>query len=277
MRNRLYVPEWRTGVSLLDVEFAGQPFGKHSHEGFAIGAIESGVGGYRCRGTSLVFPERSMSLMNPDQAHTGYSVGGPVAYKMLYITESALSEILPARRRRGFSCMNPVDDNRWIATQLQAIAAQLACNDHEGRALAVDSLLTETLDQVMVMHGRERRMAGRRDSSPVRVVRDYLDTRVYACRHGSDRLPSSRVTLNSLASLVDLHPHYLLDIFRREMGIPPYTYWIQQRISAAMAELVEGCDSADVALRFGFYDQPHFTRCFKRMIGVSPGAVIRVN
>ncbi|WP_202814998.1 AraC family ligand binding domain-containing protein [Aureimonas ureilytica] len=46
-----------------------QTFGRHSHEGFAIGAIAAGVGGYRLRGANVLLPQGSLSLMNPDEAH----------------------------------------------------------------------------------------------------------------------------------------------------------------------------------------------------------------
>jgi AraC family transcriptional regulator len=34
---------------------------------------------------------------------------------------------------------------------------------------------------------------------------------------------------------------------------------------------------SDIALRYGFSDQAHFTRLFKRQFGVTPGAILRAH
>ena len=47
--NRLLARPWLPGVELFHADFSGQPFGRHSHDAFAIGAILHGAGGYQCR------------------------------------------------------------------------------------------------------------------------------------------------------------------------------------------------------------------------------------
>ncbi|MCS4503296.1 hypothetical protein KBTX_01910 [wastewater metagenome] len=272
-RSRLYVPDWRPGVHLLDATVSGQPFGRHSHDAFAIGVIEHGVGGYRSRGTRYVFPRRTLSLMNPGQPHDGYAVDGRMAYRTLYVGEQALAEMLPSRPRRGFPSPYALDTGRFVSRRFAALARRMALRGHAGWRLAVDSLLLDTLDGVFVRHGRETPTTPGREPAAVRRVRDYLDTlaRDYAAA-GRAREPE-RLSLGDLATLVDLHPHYLLDVFREAVGVPPYAYWLQRRIGEAVPLLARGDQPSDVALRLGFYDQPHFARCFRRITGVTPGSV----
>lgn len=60
--------------------------------------------------------------------------------------------------------------------------------------------------------------------------------------------------------------------FNRIFGSTPYEYLLRVRIAAART-LLETTDRtiADIACETGFYDHSHFTRTFKRIIGVSPG------
>lgn len=60
--------------------------------------------------------------------------------------------------------------------------------------------------------------------------------------------------------------------FNRIFGVTPYEYLLRVRIAAARAFL-ENSDRtiADIACETGFYDHSHFTRTFKRIVGVSPG------
>jgi AraC-like DNA-binding protein len=57
------------------------------------------------------------------------------------------------------------------------------------------------------------------------------------------------------------------------MGITPHRWQINLRIQEAQERLREGALSlAEIALGTGFAEQSHFTRAFKEVVGVSPGA-----
>lgn len=60
--------------------------------------------------------------------------------------------------------------------------------------------------------------------------------------------------------------------FNRIFGTTPYEYLLRVRVAAARA-LLESTDRtiADIACETGFYDHSHFTRTFKRVVGMSPG------
>lgn len=53
-RNRFHHLEWLYGIEFFQANFDDHLFGRHSHEGFAIGSIIEGVGGYFCRGENMV-------------------------------------------------------------------------------------------------------------------------------------------------------------------------------------------------------------------------------
>ena len=64
-------------------------------------------------------------------------------------------------------------------------------------------------------------------------------------------------------------------VFRDAMGLPPSTYIRQLRLARALLRIREGESLADVALLYGFFDQAHFTRAFKRVYGTAPGRLAR--
>ena len=53
--------------------------------------------------------------------------------------------------------------------------------------------------------------------------------------------------------------------------MPPHTYLTQIRINYAKRLLRAGVPLAEVAILVGFADQSHFTKHFKRIVGVPPG------
>ncbi|PAU55050.1 helix-turn-helix transcriptional regulator [Pseudomonas indica] len=255
--NRLLARPWLPGVELFHADFSGQAFGRHSHDAFAIGAILHGVGGYQCRGARHAIPAGKLSLMNPEEPHTGHAESERLVYRMLYIEEARLPVLLGRKvLPRGFRELNPADDGA-VAAGLARLAAEFERND----ALALESELLAVLELVFVRHGGLRAaVPASRDGGVTARLRDYLETHY-----------TEAIGLEQLAALVQRHPRHLIDAFRRAYGVPPHTYLLQRRVREAKRRLLQGEPLLDVALALGFYDQAHFSGTFKRFTGVTPG------
>jgi AraC-like DNA-binding protein len=78
------------------------------------------------------------------------------------------------------------------------------------------------------------------------------------------------VDLDTLAREAGLSRFQALRAFKRRYGLPPHAYQLRLRISRARTMLRAGASPADVAAYFGFVDQSHMTRHFKRIVGVTP-------
>lgn len=255
--NRLQVRPWLPGVELFHADFSGQAFGRHSHDAFAIGAILHGVGGYQCRGVRHALPAGTLSLMNPQEPHTGHAESERLVYRMLYIEESRLPGLLGRKQLpRGFGALNPADDGA-VAEGLRRLAEQF----ERGDALGLESELLALLEQVFVRHGGLRpAQAAPRDGGVTARLREYLEA--HYCE---------AIALEQLATLLQRHPRHLIEAFRRAYGVPPHTYVLQRRVREAKRRLLGGEPAVEVALALGFYDQAHFSGTFKRFTGVSPG------
>ncbi|CAD5106281.1 helix-turn-helix transcriptional regulator [Zestomonas carbonaria] len=255
--NRLQARSWLPGVELFHADFSGQPFGRHSHDAFAIGAILHGVGGYQCRGARHALPAGTLSLMNPEEPHTGHAESPRLVYRMLYVEEARLPQLLGRKRLpRGFSELNPRDDGA-VAAALARLVDEFARDD----ALALESELLQLLELVFTRHGGLRETAAPpRDGGVTARLRDYLEAHY-----------RESIGLEDLAGLLQRHPRHLIEAFRRAYGVPPHTYLLQRRVAEAKRRLLAGEALADLALELGFYDQAHFSATFKRFTGVTPG------
>jgi AraC family transcriptional regulator len=82
-----------------------------------------------------------------------------------------------------------------------------------------------------------------------------------------------RISLESVAREVGLHPVYLSRAFRKLTGRSVSQYVATARIRFATRKLEESRLSlAQIALDAGFADQSHFTRTFRRETGQTPSA-----
>lgn len=97
--------------------------------------------------------------------------------------------------------------------------------------------------------------------------------RVYDCLDASTQ---RRPSLAELAKIAGVHPVHVARTFRQTTGCTISEFIRAQRIDRAMKLLRDGSRSlADVALQCGFADQSHFSRDFKRVVGVTPAGFVK--
>jgi AraC family transcriptional regulator len=81
------------------------------------------------------------------------------------------------------------------------------------------------------------------------------------------------LTLDEVAAEVGVHPTHLARVFRRAFGLSTGEYLRGLRVEHAARLLAhEDLPLAQISQSSGFSDQAHFTRVFKRHLGVTPGA-----
>lgn len=86
------------------------------------------------------------------------------------------------------------------------------------------------------------------------------------------------IRLRDLAALLQLSRGHFSRAFRETFGQAPMSYVMNRRIHRAQALLMSSLQPlAEIALECGMTDQSHFTRVFRRLVGMTPGAWRRQN
>jgi AraC-like DNA-binding protein len=122
-------------------------------------------------------------------------------------------------------------------------------------------------------------MAGELVDDAVRALPPRADSelrvaeRVRECLHND---ASATLDLTSLANQTGMSRFQALRAFKRRYGLPPHTYQLRVRLGLAQKSLREGLQPAHVAAEYGFVDQSHLTRHFKRLVGVTPAQYARI-
>ena len=259
--DRPYVNSWRVagleGLECFRARAITHHYGRHSHEGYALGVIEAGIGGNHYRGGLHFIPAGQMVLMNPDEAHTGYAAGNqPLTYRMFYLNPSLFREILPGRASLPYFQDLCVDYELW-ASRLRGLHGLLETGS---LALEQQTHFIETFTALAGAYGRSPLpKTTAHEPGAIQQVKAFLQAHY-----------QQNITLEELAQQVHLSRAYLIRAFRQTTGIPPYTYLLQLRIEQAKQLLATGLPVAYVAQEVGFTDQSHLTRHFKSFTGLTP-------
>jgi AraC family transcriptional regulator len=88
----------------------------------------------------------------------------------------------------------------------------------------------------------------------------------------------SKMDIGELAGVVSLSRSHFSRAFKFSLGVSPMEYVAVRRVERAKALISSTKEPlAEVALACGFADQPHFSRRFRDLIGMSPGRWRRSN
>lgn len=75
----------------------------------------------------------------------------------------------------------------------------------------------------------------------------------------------------TLKNITHLSESRLSHLFKANVGISLKKYLVWQRLKTTIYQLLKNNDDLFTALiQSGFYDQPHFTKAFKTMLGIAP-------
>jgi AraC family transcriptional regulator len=81
------------------------------------------------------------------------------------------------------------------------------------------------------------------------------------------------IELRNLAAITGLSQSQFGRMFKISTGMPPHRWHLDVRIRRARELLLkDGSCATDVAIATGFADQSHFTKTFRKLVGVSPRA-----
>lgn len=85
------------------------------------------------------------------------------------------------------------------------------------------------------------------------------------------------LSLATLAGIAGLGPSHFKALFRRRFGMPVHQFVIRRRVERARHLLLGGdLPIAQVALEAGFAHQSHMAQAMKRLLGLSPSALRRL-
>lgn len=82
-------------------------------------------------------------------------------------------------------------------------------------------------------------------------------------------------TLEMLANNVHLSKYHFLRIFKKDFGLTPHAFIVNERLNRANNLIKSGLSISESSIQVGFSDQSHFSRNFKKYFGYTPSVLQR--
>jgi AraC-like DNA-binding protein len=252
-----WVRAWKPVVAgvheVFHARFVDYAYPPHVHDAWTVFVVDDGWIRYDLETRHRGAGGERVFILPPNVVHDGRAgAHGGFRKRVLYLSTDVLDERLTGRAVDRPDIAEPAL-RRAIHALHRALGHPDDAFEAESRLAIVGDRLRAHLTATPPGPGPDPRgLAG--------DLRDLLDERLF-----------ERTTLGQAGERLGASPSHLVRSFTGTFGIAPHQYLTARRIDAARKRLLDGQPVALVAATVGFYDQAHFSRQFKRHVGIPPG------
>lgn len=242
-------PIWHIPAVFLHLQ-TGAPA---RHDWRSAGKLHRTVAG--TRSIHLLPPGPDRSLANRDQTE------GIVLSIAPAFLQKVLADSLPGGR------LELVEKFAFEDGQIERLVAALHIETEAGAPTG--RLFGQTLASALVVYLAQRystsppKVSAHRGGMPsarLKRVLDYIGAKL-----------DEDLSLLVLANVVGMNLYYFARLFKQSTGLSPHRYVLEQRVARAKQLLhTPEMTVLEAGVRTGFGDQGHFTKVFRRFVGVTP-------
>jgi len=258
--SKLWKPIEHEDVILSKSVFNDSGFDKHIHEEFVIGVVSNGQMNGFIDGTTKSVNKKSIVTMNPDTAHSNWSLKhhsysqSAVNIQPSYLT-TLLKENFNSKQvyfKTGL-LENETLSNEFISLMSEFENNELSTIDYECR-------LIEVINKILLANTCVREEGGlsKHDIAIMRA-KEFMQ----------DNL-SLDITLDDISQEIDVSKYHFLRLFKKYTHFSPHVYLMFKRLEQAKKLLQQGKNIVDVVYSCGFSDQSHLNKHFKAYVGLTP-------
>ncbi len=241
-----------------NVKQSTNDFTKHYHDTYTIGLTYKGVLKSFNSFETYDSYEYSIRVNNPGEVHSGKSKEWSHAnfYPTVDLLSNLYEQIFYEKKIPFFQ--RHIVENKLLFLKLHNFFTAYFAKEDE---MFVESLLIEALSELILSNTiytkdynkifEDRKLT----KDTYELINDSLDT---------------NFTLDTLASNVNLSKYHFLRLFKKEFGLTPHAFIINQRLNRANKLIQKGISISQASVEVGFNDQSHYSRNFKKFFGYTP-------
>lgn len=248
---------WKNNdIEIALVDCSKHSFPRHYHDEFVIGVNVIGGEAIWLDGQNFEADLEDITLYNPGEIQSANPLIDNWKFISIYISDKFIKQIFGddynIRFTKSILRSNLLAKNfRYSA--LQCLSGEYSNEEIEEYIIILcNGLLRSTASLILPEYS---------ENVIVHTITEKLLSNL-----------TSPPSIAELASEFSMTPVQMIRTFKKSKGLAPFQWLTNHRLNLAKKALTKNSSIVTVSYDFGFSDQAHFTRRFKTMFGLPPGA-----
>lgn len=241
-----------------NVKHSNDSFTKHYHDTYTIGLTYKGVLKTYNANQSFDSYEYSIRINNPGEVHAGKSLDWSHVnfYPTIELMSDLYEQIFFEKKIPCFQ--RHIVDNKTLFFKLHNFFNSYFKKDDD---ILIESYLIEALSSLILsstIYTKNYKQIFE-DKKIIKNTYEFINDSI-----------DTNFTLESLALNVNLSKYHFLRLFKKEFGLTPHAFIVNERLNRANSLIQNGVSISQASIEVGFNDQSHFSRNFKKYFGYTP-------
>lgn len=219
-------------------------FPLHSHESFCVGVIAKGTALFTINKTKCLLKEDMVFIVPPN---IGISINADSEYN--YITICFKNELKKIIKNIKFK------EYFIKLTSMEEMLTLCQVFEKDGDEIQFLNSMLQLINKTMAPTSE---LEQKQPNKIVMLICEYI-------KKNADK----KFSLEELAASFYLSKFHLIRIFKKEMGVTPYQYYIQAKIRIIKAKVFHAGSETCLAMDLNLSDQSHLCKLFKKQMGIS--------
>lgn len=241
-------------LEYITIENQTTDFPKHFHETFCISLIHLGTEQIDFENQSLFCEAGSISITNPYEIHSNplIDTNTPLKFDTIYIP----NEIM----KYGLDGKNIIFLNRKISNKKANLSFVKLRNAIEGKNDVEIGFYLKQFAEVLHFYAQEyKEEYAPLDFSSFNQINTFIEDNI-----------CNPFSLTQLSELANINKYGFVKKFKASTGMTPMNYILMRKVFSSKKLIDRNAELTEIAYQYNFTDLAHFSKTFKRFIGISP-------
>ncbi len=250
--------ELLNNILFENVSHSNNNFIKHYHDTYTIGLTYKGVLKTYVENQSFNSYEYSIRINNPGEVHEGISSNWSHVnfYPTIELMSNLYEQIFYEKKTPCFK--RHIVDNKVLFFKLHNFFDSYFKNEDD---ILIESNLIDALSSLILSSIIYTKSYNQlyEDKKIIKNTYEFINDSI-----------DTNFSLEVLATNVNLSKYHFLRLFKKEFGLTPHAFIVNERLNRANNLIQKGLTISQASIEVGFNDQSHFSRNFKKYFGYTP-------
>ena len=241
-------------LEYISVENQVTDFPQHFHETFCISLIHSGIEVINVNGQQFFSEKCCITITNPFEVHSNPILDKNVqlAFDTIYVSQDVMKYMCNGQ--------HIIFQNRKIIDQYanQLFLQVIQVMDANDQAL-IELHLGKFIQHIQHFGIIRDNAIFDSDNSEMNLIKTYIDQNI-----------SEKMSLDDLAKIANINKFGFAKKFKLATGMSPANYILMKKIFKSKQLIEKETELTQIAFDFDFSDLAHFSKTFKRFVGIAP-------